>query len=372
MVARTMAEALVNLGVSVDVVTTDDSGDGFLAVPLDHAVVENGVTYRYFRRQIDFYTVSWPLSRWLAEHIREYDLVHIHALFSFAATAGAFWASRYRVPYIVRPLGVLNCWGRRNRRPFLKRLSLRLIEQRILAKAALVHFTSEQEKCEAELLTHGIRTVVIPNPIAGLGVSHRARAEYTGPRYPELAGKRVVLFLSRIDSIKGLPLLFNAFANVRAQRGDIVLIVAGNGDLSLVAQLREQAQRMGVEGDVIWAGFVQGEEKRALFGLADVFVLPSYSENFGMAAVEAMANGVPVIVSDQVGIHREIARQRAGLVIKCNSFELEDALRRMLDSPTLRSKASANARLLVEQFAPEVVTARLFREYSNYALTGAA
>ena len=90
----------MNHGVSVDVATTDDNGAGQLTVPLGRPVVENGVTYWYFRRQISFYTVSRPLSQWLAAHVDDYDLVHIHALFSFAATAGAFWAREQSVARI--------------------------------------------------------------------------------------------------------------------------------------------------------------------------------------------------------------------------------------------------------------------------------
>jgi len=125
---RTMAEGLASHGLTVDVVTTDDNGPQRLAVPLGRPVLHNGVTYRYFPRQIKFYTVSWALLKWLVLNLRKYDAVHIHGLFSFASTAGALCAAYYDVPYVVRPLGVLNAWGIRNRRPFLKKLSLNLLE----------------------------------------------------------------------------------------------------------------------------------------------------------------------------------------------------------------------------------------------------
>jgi len=357
----------VNHGVSVDVATTDDNGAGRLAVPLGRPVVEDGVTYWYFRRQISFYTVSWPLSQWLAAHVGDYDLVHIHALFSFAATAGAFWAARRGVPYLVRPLGVLNTWGIQNRRPFLKRLSLCLIERRILANAAAAHFTSEQERCEAELVAPGTRGVVIPNPVATLGVDQKPRIEALLSKYPELAGKRIVLFLSRVDPKKGLDLLLDGFAKIRAARQDAALVVAGNGDEGFVARLREQAQRLGVQRDVIWAGFLEGEEKRAMFSAADVFVLPSYSENFGIAVVEAMASGLPVIVSDQVGIHHDVKRAGAGLVVRCDANEVQQALVQMLGSQAVRDQMAQNARRLAEEYSPAAVTARLLETYQSFA-----
>jgi len=362
---RTIAKGLLNHGVSVDVATTDDNGPGQLGVPLGRPIVEEGVTYWYFPRQASLYTVSWPLSRWLDSHVSNYDLVHIHALFSFAATAGAFWAARRGVPYLVRPLGVLNTWGIRNRHPFLKRLSLCLVERKVLAHAAAAHFTSEKEKCEAELVAPCTRSVVIPNPVATIEVDRHPPTGMFLSRYPELFGKRVVLFLSRVDPKKGMELLLCGFAKFRVTCADVVLIVAGNGDERFVARLREQAQELGVQSDVVWAGFVEGEEKRALFAVSDVFILPSYSENFGIAVVEAMASGLPVIVSDQVGIHQDICRAGAGVVVRCDAHDIQRALTQILGSEPLRKSMSRNACRLATEFSPEVVTARLLRVYEG-------
>lgn len=362
---RTIAMGLLKHGVSVDVATTDDNGPRRLRIPLGRPIVEEGVTYWYFPRQTSFYTISWPLFQWLETHVSYYDLVHIHALFSFAPTAGAFWAVWRRVPYMVRPLGVLNVWGIRHRHPFLKKLSLRLVERKVLAHAAAAHFTSEQERCEAELVVPGTRSVVIPNPVATVEVDPHPPSGALRSRYPTLLGKRVVLFLSRVDPKKGIELLMHGFAKSRATRPGVALVVAGNGDEGFVARLREQAEQLGVQGDVIWAGFLEGEEKRALFAGSDVFVLPSYSENFGIAVVEAMASGLPVIVSDQVGIHHDISRAGAGLVVRCDANEIQCALNQVLDGELLRESMSRNARRLAIEFSPEVVTARLLRVYES-------
>ena len=362
---RTIAKGLLKHGISVDVATTDDNGPGRLRIPLGRPIVEEGVTYWYFPRQTSFYTVSWPLFQWLEAHVSNYDLVHIHALFSFAPTVGAFWAARRRVPYMVRPLGVLNTWGIRHRHPFLKRLSLRLVERPVLAHAAAAHFTSEQERCEAELVVPGTRSVVIPNPVATVEVDQHPLPGALLSRYPKLLGKRVVLFLSRLDPKKGIDLLIHGFAKFRATRPDVALAVAGNGDEVFVARLREQAQQLGVQTDVIWAGFLEGEEKRVLLAGSDVFVLPSYSENFGIAVVEAMASGLPVIVSDHVGIHHDVSRAGAGLVVRCDANEIQRALNQILDSEPLRESMSRNACRLATEFSPEAVTARLLSVYEG-------
>ncbi len=364
---RAIARGLVHRGVEVDIATTDDHGTDRLAVPLEQPVVEEGVTYRYFRRQVGFYTVSWPLSRWLAVHVEEYDVLHIHALFSFSASAGAFWAVRRGIPYVVRPLGVLNTWGMQNRRPLLKELSLRLIERRILANAAAVHFTSEQERSEAELTAPGMRSVVIPNPVASPCPDEKPSAQPFLALHPDLTGRSVILFLSRLDPIKGLDLLLNGFPRIRTAIPNAALVVAGNGEDRFVARLRDQAQRLGVQRDVVWAGFLDESTKRAAFAAADVFVLPSYSENFGIAAVEAMANGLPVIVSDRVGIHHEVARAKAGLVVRCDANEISGAIVQILSDCGARAQIAQNATLLAKKFSPEVVSEALIEVYSSLA-----
>jgi glycosyltransferase involved in cell wall biosynthesis len=208
---------------------------------------------------------------------------------------------------------------------------------------------------------------VIPNPVATVRADRKSRTVEQLGRYPQLVGKKVILFLSRLDPKKGLDLLLEGFAKARAPLPDAVLVVAGDGDQCFVARLQEQAHRLGIERDVFWAGFVEGKEKEALFAIADVFVLPSYSENFGIAVVEALARGVPVLVSDQVGIHYDVARAEAGLVVPCKAVEVQKALIQILSNRTLLDDMARNAQLLAEQYSPATVSARLLAEYEVFA-----
>ena len=199
-----MVRGLAQAGVTVHLATTDDDGLGRLSVPLGRPVVEGGVTYWYFPRQTQFYTTSWPLTVWLWRHTTDYDLVHVHAVFSYSSLPAAFCAWRFGVPYVITPHGILRSWGVQNRRPLLKRLSLRLIERRILQHADLVHFTSEQERLEAVEL--GLRT---PSAVIPLGIDLSLFEHLPAPggfrcHYPQLAGRMLLLFLSRLDPIKGL------------------------------------------------------------------------------------------------------------------------------------------------------------------------
>jgi glycosyltransferase involved in cell wall biosynthesis len=201
--------------------------------------------------------------------------------------------------------------------------------------------------------------------VATLTIDQKPGPEAFLSNHEELAGKRIVLFLSRVDPIKGLDLLLNGFDRIRAAHPDAVLLVAGNGDEGFAARLREQAHRLGIQRDVVWVGFLEGEEKRAAFAAADVFVLPSYSENFGVAVVEAMASGLPVVVSDQVGIHHEVAQAKAGLVVRCDANEVSDAVVRMLSDCDLRLQMSQNAGLLARKFSPEQVSEKLVNLYQR-------
>jgi glycosyltransferase involved in cell wall biosynthesis len=362
-VIHTMARYQADRGIEVHVATTDDNGTERIHTGGHFPLFENAVTYWIFRRQTRFYTFSFPLTRWLWKHSADYDLIHIHALFSYPAIAAAFCARWASVPYVVRPLGTLNRWGMRHRRRWLKSLSFRFIESRILRRAAVVQYTSEQEAVEAKLLDARHQAIVIPNPVELLG-PERTRGTFR-TRYPALAGKTVLLFLSRLDPKKGLDLLLPALSVARDQNPEVALVIAGDGDPAFVAGLKKQAEQLGLEKCVLWVGFLRANEKRAALADSDVYVLPSYSENFGVAVVEAMGAGIPVIVSDQVGIHREIAKAGAGLVAECRVEALAAALTQVLGDSEWRVAASERAARLAARFAPEIITAQLAELYGR-------
>src|SRR5438309_2253882 len=321
------AQSLSKVGVDVHVATTDDDGPGHLSVPLGCPVEKDAATVWYFRRQSRFYTMSWPLTRWLAQHVRDYDVLHIHALFTYAALPASLFAIRDTVPYVVRPLGTLGRWGVTRRHPRLKRLSYRLIERRILARAARVHYTCEQEQREAAELGSTGCGVVIPLGLDVEQFDHLPPSGWIRRWAPQLAGRTIVLFLSRLDPKKGLDLLLPAFASLKQERSDVGLVIAGDGELEFVRRLRSECVRLRLEGDVYWAGPLTGESKLGALADADLFVLPSYSENFGLAVIEAMAAGKPIIISDGVGIHRDVAAAEAGIVVPCTQRGVADALR---------------------------------------------
>ena len=368
-VIQAMTKGLAGRGCEVHVATTDDNGPGHLPVPLGCPVQRDGVTYWHFARQQEFYTFSWPLARWLSKHVKEFDLVHIHALFSFPATAAAYAASSHRVPYVIRPLGTLSRWGIENRRPWLKRASMRWIDGPAIRRAAAVHYTSEQEREEALAVAPPHHAVVIPNPVDFQFDREAATPEWLTLHYPQLAGKRTILFLSRIDPKKGIDLLLAAFALVHAAASDTALVVVGEGETAYVQSLKDRARALGIEADVVWTGFLEGAAKCSALAHASVYTLPSYSENFGVAVVEAMAAGLAVVVSDQVGIHREITAAEAGLVVSGKPELLADAILKLLRDTTLSTRLAERGRSLARTFTVETVTDRLLTLYRRIVVS---
>jgi glycosyltransferase involved in cell wall biosynthesis len=362
-VIRTMARSQAEQGLEVDVVSTDDNGTGRLDASSSIPFTEHAVKYWVFPRQTRFYTVSFPLAAWMWKHAADYDMIHIHALFSFASIVAAWCAKWAGVPYIVRPLGTLNLWGMHHRRPWLKKLSFRVIESRILRNAAGVQYTSQQEANEAGQLGVPHTALLVPNPV-DLPEPCASRGLFRA-LFPILAGKTIVLFLSRLDTKKGIDLLLPAFARIRIKHPEVVLVLAGNGDPALLEDLRQQARQLGLGDKLLWAGFLEGEKKRNAFADADIFVLPSYSENFGVAVVEAMGAGLPAVISDQIGIHDQIAAAGAGIVVECVIEQIESALVKLIEDVDLRARMGENALRFAQQFAPEEVALQLATMYAK-------
>jgi len=370
---RAITRALASVDIDVSIATTDDDGNNArLKVPLGVPVPEDGAIVYYFRRNILPYKISFGLRRWLNQNVAQFDVVHIHALFSFSSTAAAHAARRHGVPYIVRPLGVLNRWGLKNRRSIAKQISLQLIELPMLQHAAAIHYTSEAEKREAMAVSASLgdqRSTVIPLPVQSLKGDP---ADFLG-RYPQVAGRRLILFLSRIDQKKGLDLLLDAFSTVHREIGNVVLVIAGDGTPSYVNHLHDRAQRLGIADLVIWPGYLAGALKAGALAAAEAFVLPSYSENFGVAAAEALAAGVPTIVTDGVAISDDIRRYDAGIVVKSDASEIADAISRILTQGEAASRFAVSGRRLAhDRYSVDSVGHQLRQLYDSVLQSGSS
>ncbi len=303
----------------------------------------DGVHVRAFRRlRSGGMGLSLPLSRQLRRNVGRYDIVHIHSLYLFHAWAAAWACWRAGMPYIVRPHGTLDPYIHRRHR-WRKAVAETLFQNRVLHRAAAIHYTSAEEMRLAEPFAQAAPGVIVP-----LGVDMDAFAKLPSSdallqRHPELGTRRVELFLGRLHEKKGLDLLVPAFAHALAAGHDLHLVLAGPDD-GMGGKVREWAAGAGVADRVTLTGMLQGDDRPAAFAAAELFVLPSYNENFGLAVVEAIAAGVPVVVSNRVNIWREIEADGAGRVVPRDGARLGQVLVEMVSDRAALARMSEAAR----------------------------
>ncbi|MDX2257897.1 MAG: glycosyltransferase [Hyphomicrobiaceae bacterium] len=329
----TMERALAAAGIDVTTLTTDDDGPGRRLPPERQPASANGAQRVYGRKWGEFYKVSPGLAVWLCRHVRRFDVVHVHALFSFSSVAAALIAKIAGVRYVVRPLGTLQGYGMTARRPWAKRISFALIEGPILRGAAAVHFTSLRERDEAAALGIPMRGVVVPLGIEGGGVTLADSGSV----------RRSILFLSRLDPKKNVEGLLEAFAALPARHGKVRLEIAGRGEPGYEEALRQHAAALGIADSVDWLGHIEGADKEMAFERAALYVLPSYAENFGIAPVEALLAGVPCLLGEGVAIAGDVERAGAGRSVAVAADAIGAAMADLLDDPAELAAMSARA-----------------------------
>lgn len=338
-----LSQALGAAGAQVTLLTTDSNGDAGQApldVPIAQPVSEKDYKIYYFRcAPWRRYKFSIGLLWWLWRHAPEYDVAHIHALFSPISTMAAIVCRWRKLPYVLRPLGTLDPLDLRKKAK-LKWWYGRLLERRNLAKAAAVHFTSAEECKISERFGAISRDWVIP-----LGVPLPPLREQPMAQPAKEAGP-MVLFMSRLDRKKGLDIVIPALETLAVSGLPFRFVLAGANvqDPDYEQSISDYLNRSHLSDRTEIVGFVTGEQKRSLLAQADLFVLPSYYENFGIAVAEAMAAGVPVVISDQVHIWPDVADTRSGWVCTCDVSSFAGAVREALTQPTERQQRGQNAR----------------------------
>lgn len=351
---QTIAQAFTGTGCDVTVLSTDNDGlrGRFSREARPHWP---NVDLRLLPQTTTFYTTSWRACAWLLRNLSRYDCVHVHALFSFLPVVAAMVAKVNGVPCIVRPLGTLARYGLTVRRPLLKRISLALVERPLLRWASAVHCTSDAEAADVLAVCPSARVVVIPLAVTD---------EYFAVRRTAATGASTVLYMSRLDPKKNLEVLIDAVARLREACPDFRLLIAGTGSDDYVATLRARAQRLAVEPHLQWLGHVEGEHKMAALAQASLFLLPSHSENFGIAVAEALAAGLPCLVSPGVALSADIQRAGAGEVVTPDAASFAAAIQGWLsDAPRREAAAQAAVRLARAQFSSDRLASDLLTMY---------
>jgi glycosyltransferase involved in cell wall biosynthesis len=352
-----MCRALSAVGVEPMIAATDADGLGRLDVPIGRPTSWSGVPAIFFRRDFsESFKYSRGLARWLHGHVRDFHAVHVHAVFSHAPLAAAAACRRSHTPYIVRPLGTIARWSL-GRRSVRKRLLLTLAASRMLRDAAAIHYTSSGERHDAEAVLGLSGGLVIP-----LGTD-ATLLEEPGTHKTD----PYVLVLSRLHPKKNLEPLIESFIDLteNGEHRGWRLIIAGEGDVEYVASLRRIANERSAGGRIAFAGWIDGTEKRDLMRDAALFALPSLQENFGISLVEAMALGVPALVSRRVDLAGEVEAAGAGWAVEGDRSSLRAGLAEALSSAVERESRGEAARKFARQFAWPAIARQLADVYSQ-------
>lgn len=320
-----LARSLAARGHEVHVFTTNVDGAGVSGVSLDCPVELDGVRVHYFPTSFRRLYYSPTMLAQLRMFVPLCDIVHTHSVFLWPTNAAARVAARGRVPYVVSPRGMLVRELIQRKSRIVKSAWLRLVEERTLRQAALVHFTAQRELDDAKSLGITIpSSVVIPNGVE------------VPPQTADEQGDEL-LFLGRIHWKKGIDRLIEAMKLLPGAR----LAIAGNDEENYASTLPRAE-------NVRFIGPLFGAEKEAMLRRAAALVLPSISENFGNVVLEALAVGTPVVVTPAVGLAPDVEAAGAGMVTPSDPPLLAAALGELLRDRARREEMGRRGRALVE------------------------
>jgi len=353
-----IAESTVVSGDRATILATVDHATD----DLDLVLSADGVNVVLLPRQRPaHYCVSLPLLSWLLRRIREFDLIEVHEVFAFPTMAAWFACRWRRIPLIVHPHNSLDPYDLR-KHARVKQL-LRPVLRRLLHDATALWLTAQLEADRVDDYNAGTRKVVTPLSVRRPDAEGDSEAFRRRHRIDE--DSPIVLFLGRFDPKKGLERLTAAFERVHLVMPDVRFVVAGTGDESYTKSVHAMLAESSAATAIVTPGFLSGTEKADAFAAADLFVLHSDNENFGLAVVEALHYGVPVLLSDEVYIARELEAAGAAVVVPLTDTdglakELHDLLHddRRTDGRERSSRLAnlrAHTHVAAERFLPESV-----------------
>ncbi len=300
------------------------------------------------------FVASPALHRWLSTSADSFDVVHVHGLLNSISSFAARRCVRKRRPVVIRPFGTLSGYTVTHRRSALKKFYFAMIERPTLRRASALHFTTETEKIESR--AHGIewgaRAFVIPPPMNERGQSTRRRVRASSN----------VLVIARLNPVKRIELLLDAWPDVIARVPDARLVIAGEGARDYELSLRRRSPLTGTS--VTFAGAVHGDDKRALLENSDLFVLPSRHENFGIAVLEALTAGLPVVVTPEVQLAGFVQAHQLGVVSEATREGLANAVVSALANGELRARCrESGAQIVAQNFSPGLIGSELLEMY---------
>jgi glycosyltransferase involved in cell wall biosynthesis len=366
-------EGLVELGVQVTVFTTNANGSSTLDVPLQQPMDINGVTVWYF--PLTFNGLSFFYSRPLAEAVRcqvsNYDLVVNTALYGHSLIPTAKACTNACVPYVIPPHGQLFPWAMEEKR-LKKKIYLELFGRYWVNRAAAIHCTDPSEAEAVAKLMVRPPVFVVPNVIRASSFSTYHEQGYFRRQLGVADNAELMIFVGRITRIKRPDIAVDALAAAQSLKREIHLVIVGPDEDGLMHQLQTQARNLGCQDRLHFTGLLGMEGVVSALADADLLLMPSeITENFGVSAVEAMAAGVPILVSVGVPVGRWAEQVGAGRVVPCtpNAFA-KAAVEILSDHSTLKEMGKRGRELARERFDISVVARQMLAQYESIIETG--
>jgi glycosyltransferase involved in cell wall biosynthesis len=360
--------ALECAGIHSALATTDADGSGRLPVAHGEWLDHDGVRSIFFRRR-GGEALKWSpaFARWCRDRVHDFDIVHIRGVLSHVCLAAAAVCRRTGVPYVLEPLGTLDRWSL-DQKSFKKQALLAAAGRRTIAGAAAVRCTSHREAQEIAESFAPRAMVTIPLGVDIPDIVRTSTRENAAP---------YLLSLSRLHPVKRIEQLIDGFAGATrsATSASWRLIIAGDGEPEYVASLQAYAAGTDAARRISFTGWVSGSDRERLLAEASMFALLSHHENFGLSLAEALAAGVPALVSRGVHLADDIASSGAGWIAGAHTADITAALAAALDetlSPTTRDARRRAARGVAAQFAWPTVVGQLRSLYTNMASSAAA
>ncbi|AFY95587.1 glycosyltransferase [Chamaesiphon minutus] len=364
-----MVRALRDCGIDAEIATTNDDGDNLLDVPLGKSTIYDRVPTYFFARfspqlpALRDFAFSGSFTNWLFQNVTKYDVIHVHALFSYTATVTMAIARFRGIPYITTPHGMLCAWSLQQGGQ-KKQTYLNAIERANLNGARSIQVTCQQESDDVATLNLKSQTFVLPLALTDTPVQIPDAAKLLRQSLNCALDEPIILFLSRLHYKKGLEYLIPALGRITERRFTFVL--AGNGTPAYEAEIQALLADAGIEQRTRMVGFVEGERKDLLIQGANLFALTSHSENFGISVLEALAVGTPVLVTPGVGLAPVVSDKGLGFVADLDIESIAHVLDRVLTDLDLAKSIGDRARqFTLEHYTWEPIAVELIRVYRD-------
>ena len=359
-----LTQALGNRGIDIDLVTTNANGSDSLDVPLNCWIAKEFYRIQYFPYwAIKDYKISFSLTKWLWNNVKNYDLVHTNAIFSYAILP-AYWAcQKDRVPYIVTPRGMLEPWAL-SYKAWKKRFYYRLLEKPALNRANAIQMLASTEAKRTESLNLKAPFTIVPNGIHRQDFEPLVSPELFYQKFPETKNKQLIIFLGRIDPKKGLDLLANAMGKIHDQFSQAHLVIAGPDNIGFLNTAKNYFSEAGCLDKVTFTGILTGRLKYSALSAAEIYVAPSYSEGFSMSVLEGMASGLSCVITTGCNFP-EAAELNAAYEVDIDADKIANALTKCLqNSQEAKAMGERARKLILEQYTWDSIATKLIDVYA--------